>query len=134
MNELVISRDQSKLDILLIYNFLKNAYWSKGRTKKQVIHSIEHSICFGVYLNEKQIGFARIVTDKTIFAYVMDVFIVSSQRGKGYSKQLLEYMLKEPDLLHIEKWILATKDAHQLYHKFGFNSIQHPEKLLERIN
>lgn len=132
MRKIIIKRGIEDLDIPMISEFLRNAYWSIGRTEEQVRHSIQNSICFGVYIDENQIGFARVITDKTIFAYVMDVFVLPEFRGNGYSINLMKYILKESDLLHVEKWFLATKDAHDLYRKFGFLPIKHPDKLLER--
>jgi GNAT superfamily N-acetyltransferase len=89
MNDPLISDDKSKLDVELIHNFLTTSYWAKGRTIEEVKKSIEHSICFGVYKGGKQIGFARIVTDYTVIAYLMDVFILEEYRGNGFSKLLL---------------------------------------------
>lgn len=130
---ITISTDKSKLDIEMIHSFLTESYWGKGRTIDQVQKSIDNSLCFGVYLDNKQIGFARVVTDFTIYVYLMDVFIVSEARGKGYSKQLMKTILEEPKLQNCRDWTLKTKDAHGLYEQFGFTKAQHPEKIMERI-
>ena len=130
---ITISTDKTKLDVPFIQHFLKDIYWAAGRTLDEVQTSIDHSFCFGIYLNDQQIGFARVITDYVVFAYLMDVFIVEEHRGKGYSSLLIENMMKEPVLRNIKIWRLATKDAHFLYRKFGFNELANPEKLMEKI-
>jgi len=133
MNDLIISDDKSKLDAELIHKFISTSYWAKGRTIEEVKKSIEHSICFGVYNDGKQIGFARIVTDYTVFAYLMDVFILEEDRGKGLSKLLLKKIFEDDRLKNIKKWMLATKDAHLLYAQFGFGEIKNPDRLMEMV-
>ena len=128
-----ISKDKSRLDIDLIHEFLTDTYWAKGRTRDEVKTSIEHSLCFGVYINNKQIGFARIATDYVVFAYLMDVFILTEHRGKGYSKQLMKVVNEEPLLKSCKVWMLKTSDAHKLYNQFGYSELKHPEKLMERL-
>ncbi len=128
-----ISTDKSKLNINMIHTFLTHSYWGKGRTIDQVQKSIENSLCFGMYLDNNQIGFARAVTDFTIYVYLMDVFILPETRGKGYSKQLMNAIIVEPSLKDCRDWTLKTKDAHGLYEQFGFIRAQHPEKIMERI-
>ena len=133
MNIITVSTDKSKLDVPFIQHFLKDIYWAAGRTIEEVQTSIDHSFCFGIYLDNKQIGFARVITDYVVFAYLMDVFITEEHRGKGYSSVLIDSMMKEPQLQNIKIWRLATTDAHYLYRKFGFNELAHPEKLMEKI-
>ena len=128
-----VSTDKSKLDVPFIQDFLKDIYWAAGRTIEEVQTTIDASVCFGIYLNDKQIGFARVITDYVVFAYLMDVFIDEKHRGKGYSSILIEYMMHEPLLKNIKIWRLATSDAHFLYEKFGFTKLNHPEKMMERI-
>lgn len=128
-----ISKDKSRLDIYLIHEFLTNTYWAKDRTRDEVKTSIEHSLCYGVYINNKQIGFARIATDYVVFAYLMDVFILTEQRGKGYSKQLMKVVNEEPLLKSCKVWMLKTSDAHKLYNQFGYSELKHPEKVMERL-
>ncbi len=128
-----VSTDKSQLDIIFIHNFTKAIYWAAPRTIEEVQTCIDSSFCFGIYLNEKQIGFARVITDYVVFAYVMDVFIDENHRGNGYSSILIEAMMKEPVLSKVKIWRLATTDAHFLYRKFGFNSLAHPEKLMEKV-
>jgi N-acetylglutamate synthase-like GNAT family acetyltransferase len=133
MDDLIISDDKNKLDIEVIHNFLTTSYWSGGRTIEAVKKSIEHSICFGVYKDDKQIGFARIVTDHTVIAYLMDVFILEEYRGKGFSKLLLNRIFEDDRFNNIKKWMLATKDAHSLYAQFGFEKIKNPDRLMEKV-
>ena len=128
-----ISTDKNKLDVPFIQNFLKDVYWAAGRTIEEVQTTIEHSFCFGIYLDNKQIGFARVITDYVVFGYVMDVFIDQKHRGKGYSSVLIDAMMKEPQLQEVKIWRLATSDAHFLYEKFGFKALAHPEKMMEKI-
>ena len=129
---ITVSTDKNKLDIAFIQNFLKDIYWAAPRTIEEVRTAIDASFCFGIYLDDQQIGFARVITDYVVFAYVMDVFITEEHRGKGYSSILIESMMNEPQLQKIQLWRLGTTDAHFLYQKFGFTSLQHPEKLMEK--
>jgi GNAT superfamily N-acetyltransferase len=129
-----VSTDKSRLDVPFIQDFLKDIYWAAGRTMAEVQTTIDASVCFGIYLDGKQIGFARVITDYVVFAYLMDVFITPSHRGKGYSSMLIEAMMEEPQLQHVKIWRLATSDAHFLYEKFGFTPLAHPEKMMEKIN
>jgi len=133
MDNVIISDDKTKLDIELIHNFLSTSYWAEGRTIEAVKKSIEHSICFGVYKEDNQIGFARIVTDYTVIAYLMDVFILEEYRGKGFSKLLLTRIFEDDRFKRIKKWKLATKDAHSLYAQFGFSGIKNPDRLMEKV-
>lgn len=128
-----VSTDKTKLDVPFIQNFLKDIYWAAGRTMEEVQTTIDASVCFGIYLDGKQIGFARVITDYVVFAYVMDVFIDENHRGKGYSSRLIKAMMEEPQLQQVKIWRLATSDAHFLYKKFGFGALAHPEKMMERI-
>jgi GNAT superfamily N-acetyltransferase len=128
-----ISTDKSKLQIEVIHKFLTTTYWAKGRTIEDVEKSIEHCLCFGVYLDGNQIGFARIVTDYTVFAYLMDVFILPEHQGKGYSKQLMKAINKESKLKTCHVWMIKTLDAHGLYKQFGYTELKHPEKVMERL-
>lgn len=130
---LTVSTDKSKLDVKFIQNFLKDIYWAAGRTMEEVQTTIDSSFCFGIYLDDVQIGFARVITDYVVFAYVMDVFIDENHRGKGYSSILIEKMMNEPKLKDVKIWRLATSDAHFLYEKFGFKPLAHPEKMMEKV-
>jgi len=128
-----VSTDKSKLDVPFIQDFLKDIYWAAGRTIPEVQTTIDSSFCFGLYLDNQQIGFARVVTDYVVFAYLMDVFIAPAQRGKGYSSLLINTMMQEPELQPVKIWRLATTDAHFLYEKFGFTALAHPEKMMEKV-
>ena len=130
---ITVSTDKSKLDVAFLQHFLKDIYWAAGRTIKEVQTTIDHSFCFGIYLDDQQIGFARVITDYVVFAYVMDVFIDETHRGKGYASVLIDAMLKEPKLKSVKIWRLATSDAHFLYEKFGFKLLAHPEKMMEKV-
>lgn len=127
-----ISTDPARLDVDFIYAFLSHAYWAKDRSRETVETCIRHSLNFGVYLAGKQIGYARVVTDYAVFAYLMDVFIVEEYRGIGYSKNLVAFILAYPALQKVQTWRLATSDAHRLYQKFGFGPLAFPEKMMER--
>lgn len=128
-----VSTDKNKLNVPFIQDFLKDIYWAAGRTIEEVQRTIDASVCFGVYLDEKQIGFARVITDYVVFAYLMDVFITEEHRGSGYASILIDAMMKEPQLQEVKIWRLATSDAHFLYEKFGFKALAHPEKMMEKI-
>ena len=128
-----VSSDKTKLDVPFIQHFLKDVYWAAGRTLEEVQRTIDASVCFGIYLDEEQIGFCRVITDYVVFAYVMDVFIVEKHRGQGYSSILIEAMMSAPELQEVKIWRLATSDAHFLYKKFGFTALAHPEKMMEKV-
>ncbi|WP_017730888.1 GNAT family N-acetyltransferase [Nafulsella turpanensis] len=129
-----ISTDQSLLDVALIWDYLANhSYWARGRSRDTVEKSIENSLCFGVYtLQNEQVGFARIITDYSVFAWIMDVFIVEEYRGKGLSKKLMEEVMKHPSLQGLQRWGLNTKDAHGLYEQYGFERISRPDWMMEK--
>ena len=127
-----ISTDRSKLNINVIHKFLsEEAYWSKNIPMDVVKKSIENSFCFGLYYNEEQIGFARLITDYATYAYLADVFILSSHRGKGLGAMLMDEIMNHPELKNLRRISLATSDAHGLYEKFGFGPPERPETLME---
>lgn len=128
-----VSTDKSRLDVPFVQNFLKDIYWAAGRTREEVQTTIDASVCFGLFLDQQQIGFARVITDYVVFAYVMDVFVDADYRGNGYASVLIEAMMNEPQLQEVKIWRLATSDAHFLYEKFGFKALAHPEKMMEYI-
>lgn len=130
---LTVSTDKSKLDIPFIQTFLKDIYWTAPRTIEEVQTVVDNSFCFGIYLDGEQIGFARVITDYIVFAYLMDVFIIEEHRGKGYASILIDAMMTEPQLQQVKIWRLATSDAHFLYEKFGFKTLAHPEKMMEKV-
>ncbi|MEP6900697.1 MAG: GNAT family N-acetyltransferase [Actinomycetota bacterium] len=131
--EFTISTDRARLQIEAIHQFLsEESYWANNRTKEQTLTAIKNSLPFGVYKGENQIGFARVVTDYATFAYLGDVYILEEFRGKGLSKWLMETIIGHPELQGLRRWILATKDAHTLYEKFGFHALVHPERWMEK--
>jgi GNAT superfamily N-acetyltransferase len=139
--EYVISTDPAWLDVDVIHRFLsEESYWARGIPREIIVRSLPHSICFGAYATEdgtqprRQIGFARIVTDRATFAYLADVFVLPDHRKKGLSKRLMEAVLAHPDLQNLRRWILATADAHGLYRQFGFTSLSKPERIMERLD
>jgi len=130
--EFVISTDRARLDLDQIHKFLTNCYWAKGIPREIVARSIENSLCFGIYDSEgKQIGFARVVSDFATVAYLGDVFVLESHRGRGLSKWLMECIMRHPSLQNLRRWILLTGDAHGLYSQFGFTAVQAPERYME---
>jgi N-acetylglutamate synthase-like GNAT family acetyltransferase len=130
--EFLISSDFSKLQFERIHRFLsEEAYWSKGIPRAVVEKAAENSICFGVYTHEHQIGFARVVTDTATFAWFSDVYIEKKYRGQGLSKSLIEFTLADPRLKNLRRLCLATKDAHSLYEKFGFEVTKTPSYWME---
>jgi len=130
-----ISTDREKLDIDLIHHFLSNdSYWAKGIPLQKVQRSVQHSLCFGVYHQQQQVGFARVTTDYTTFAWIGDVFIVPAHRRQGLSKWLVQTMLAHPDLQGLRRWLLATADAHQLYAQYGFTPLPQPERFMQIHN
>lgn len=131
--EFTISTDRTRLQIDAIHKFLsEQSYWARERTKEQTITAIKNSLPFGVYKGENQVGFARVVTDYATFAYLGDVYILEQFRGRGLSKWLMEVIVNHPDLQGFRRWVLATKDAHKLYEKFGFTDLKFPERWMEK--
>src|SRR5271166_1534521 len=130
--EYLISTDPARLDLDVIHGFLTNCYWAKGIPREVVARSIEHSLCFGVYDGSgAQVGFARVVSDFATVAYLGDVFILESHRGRGLSKALMESITQHPALQGLRRWILLTRDAHGLYKKFGFTPVAKPDRYME---
>jgi len=133
MNDIEIDTDKNRLDIKFVNGFLSNSYWAKGRTLETMQTCIDNSLNFGVYLNSKQIGFARVVTDYGQFAYILDVFIHENHRGNGYSRQLMKTIIEFDKLKNVKVWRLATSDAHDLYKLFGFTTLAKPDNLMELL-
>ena len=121
MGRYEVSTDRDRLDVALIHRFLaEESYWARGASRELVARSIEHSLCFGVYADGRQVAFARAVTDRATFAWLADVFVVAEHRGRGVGELLLEAVLAHPELQTLRRWLLATLDAHGLYRRFGF--------------
>ena len=127
-----VSTDTARLDIDLIHNFLSNeSYWAKNIPRDVVERSIENSICFGAYAGDEQVGFTRVVTDKAVFAYIGDVFVLPAHRGRGISKMIMQTIRSHPDLQGLRRWHLLTRDAHALYRQFGFREVEVPARHME---
>ena len=130
----LISTDPSKIDLDAVHAYLVRSYWAEGIPREVVERSIKWSLCFGVYDGTKQIGFARVITDRATYAYIGDVYILEEYRGKGLSKWLMSCIKAHPDLQGLRRWALATRDAHGLYRQFGFADLKAPEKWMEITN
>ncbi|MBN2423958.1 MAG: GNAT family N-acetyltransferase [Calditrichaceae bacterium] len=128
----VISTDRKKLDIVFIHSFLTKSYWAEGITHAIIEKSIKNSLCFGVFHLDKQVGFAQVVTDKVIFGYLMNVFIIAPYRGRGLSKWLMHCILDHPDISGLRAMMLATRDAHGLYARYGFKPLPDPSVFMRR--
>jgi GNAT superfamily N-acetyltransferase len=123
-----ISTDNALLNFETIFDYLNlQSYWAKGIQAAKLKTAIDNSLCFGVYQNGAQVGFARVITDKATFAYLCDVFVLPTYRGAGLSKWLVQTILEHPDLQGLRRWSLATLDAHGLYKQFGFKEVSNPE-------
>ncbi|HLW86213.1 MAG TPA: GNAT family N-acetyltransferase [Candidatus Sulfotelmatobacter sp.] len=130
--EFVISSDPARLDLDVIHNFLTNCYWAKGIPRDVVARSIEHALCFGIYDDRgAQVGFARVISDFATIAYLGDVFVLESHRGRGLGKWLMECITQHPALQNLRRWILTTRDAHGLYAQVGFTPVKSPERFME---
>lgn len=130
LSDYEISTDPARLDLDVIHGFLSNSYWAKNIPRELVERSIRHSLCFGIYRDAEQVGFARVISDFATFAYLADVFVLPDHRGKGVSKQLMETILDHRDLQGLRRFFLATLDAHGLYAQFGFEPLDHPERYM----
>jgi GNAT superfamily N-acetyltransferase len=132
-DKFTISVDPARLDFDAICDFLRRAYWAKGRPREATERAYSHSLVFGLYDGSRQIGVARVLSDYAIFAYLMDVFVHEDYRGRGLGKWLLETIFEYPDLKNVRRWMLATSDAHELYARFGFESPGQPDLWMERL-
>lgn len=132
--EFRISTDNARLQLEAIVGFLARAYWAQGRARTVIERSIEQSLCFGLYDGDRQIGFARVVTDCATFAYLCDVFVDERYRGQGLGKWLMAAVMDHPDLQGLRRWILATRDAHGLYRQFGWTELRDPGRWMEIYN
>jgi GNAT superfamily N-acetyltransferase len=128
----LISTDRNRLDIEVIHGFLRRSYWAEGIPVEIVKKSLKHSLNFGLYKGEQQIGFARVITDYATFAYIGDVFILEEYRGQGLSKWLMEAVAEHRELQGLRRWMLLTRDAHPLYEKTGFTRPMYPERIMEK--
>ncbi len=134
-NEFEISTNKERLNIDAIHTFLSTeAYWSRGIPKETVLKSVENALCFGIYHHNKQVGFARVISDFATIAYLGDLYITQEYRGRGLSKWLMETIMQHPCLQGLRRWVLLTSDAHELYRQFGWTNIADPSKWMELHN
>lgn len=131
--DIVVTTDRSRLDVDTIHAFLSTAYWSNGIPRDLLVRAIDHSLCFGVFEHGRQVGFARVISDHATYAYVSDVFVLASHRGRGIGKRLMEAIMAHPELQGLRRWTLFTRDAHRLYRRYGFGESRYPERLMERF-
>jgi GNAT superfamily N-acetyltransferase len=129
--EFTVSTDRELIDLDLVHGFLTESSWAKGVPRDIVARSIENSLCFGVYSEGKQVGFARVVTDYATYAYVGDVFLLEPFRGRGLGKWIMECVVQHPRLQGLRRWSLVTSDAHALYSQVGFTPLKKPQSYME---
>lgn len=131
----LVSTDPERIQIDVVHAFLTTSYWAAGIQREQVARSIQHSICFGLYevASGTQVGFARVITDRTTFGYLADVFVLETHRGRGLGQWLMEVIRDNPEFRTFRRWMLVTRDAHPLYRKVGFSPLTHPDRVMERM-
>lgn len=133
LDDYEISTDASRFDIDAIHAYLTQSYWSPGIPRETVARAAANSLSFGVFHHGKQVGFARMVTDRATFAYLADVYVLEAHRGRGVSKKLMAYIMAHPDLQGLRRMMLATRDAHGLYAQYGFTPVGAPDRLMEKL-
>ena len=126
-----LSADRSRMDVDAIHAFLTRSFWARGISKALVAKSIEHSLCFGVFHQDAQVAFARVVTDYSTYAYLCDVYVLEEHRGRGLGKWMMGFVMQHPELQGLRRFQLATRDAHGLYAKFGFKPPANPDRQME---
>jgi GNAT superfamily N-acetyltransferase len=127
-----ISTDPARIELDVVHGFLTASYWAEGIPREVVRRSIEHSLCFGLYQEDRQIGFARVITDRATFAYLGDVFVLEAFSGRGLARWLLEVVQAHPELQGLRRWVLLTRDAHALYRQAGWSALAAPDRYMER--
>lgn len=130
----VISTDPERVQIQVVHAFLTTAYWCEGISRELVERASRNSLCFGVYRDDEQVGFARVVTDRATFGYLLDVFVLPDHRGRGVARWLIATILAHPELQGFRRWMLGTKDAHPLYASVGFVACANPERVMEIVD
>jgi GNAT superfamily N-acetyltransferase len=130
--DILVSTDPARLDLETVHGFLTRSYWATDIPREIVERSIRHSICFGAFDGGRQVGFARVISDRATFAYVSDVFVLDSHRGRGIGRQIMTAVTTHPELQNLRLWTLFTRDAHGLYRQVGFREARHPDRLMER--
>lgn len=129
-----ISCERARMDVDAIHRFLSDeSYWAKGIPRDAVARAIEHSLCFGAFDGETQVGFTRVITDFATFAYLADVFVIASHRGRGIAKKIMAAVMEHPELQSLRRWHLVTRDAHALYAQFGFAGLEAPERHMAKV-
>lgn len=128
VNDYEISSDPARLDLARIHQVLSDSYWARNIPLDVLQTSLENSLCYGVYQDDEQIGFARVVTDQATFAYLADVFVVDDRQGQGVGKALIEFILADERMAQVRRFCLATRDAHTLYESFGFERFTESDK------
>ncbi len=132
-NGYTISTDPARLDVDAIFGYLSRSYWANQRNKETVEKSLQHSLNFGMYLGDQQVGLARVITDLATFAYLCDVYVLEEHRGEGLGKWLIDTVTSHSDLANIRMFLLATRDAHGLYQQYGFEELPQPERWMRRL-
>ena len=131
-NDHVVSTDPARLHLTVVHGFLERSYLASGVPLEVVKRSVRNSMVFGVYEGSEQVGFARVITDRATFAYLADVFVLEEHRGRGLGRWLVECVLSHPDLRGLRRWMLAARDAHDLYRGFGFTELENPGIFMEK--
>lgn len=131
MADLSLTFDSARFDVEAIHDFLSSAYWSAGIPRAVVERAIAGSLCIGAFVDGAQVGFARLVTDRATFAYLADVYVLPAHRGSGISRRMLEALFAHPDAQGLRRMLLATRDAHGLYARFGFTPLAAPDRFME---
>ncbi len=129
--EFTVSTDPARIELDVVHRFLTECYWANGIPREVVARSIENSLCFGLYTQGKQVGFARVISDYATYAYIGDVFVLESFRGRGLGKWLMECIMQHPKLQGLRRWSLVTRDAHAVYAQFGFTPLKKPQNYME---
>jgi GNAT superfamily N-acetyltransferase len=130
----LLTTEKARLDLEVVHIFLKTSYWAAEISADVVIRSVENSLAFGPFEGDEQVGFARVVTDYATFAYLADVFVLEPHRGRGLGKWMMEVVFSHPELQGLRRWIRATRDAHELYRKYGFTELEEPPIFMERYS
>jgi GNAT superfamily N-acetyltransferase len=130
-DEYTVTTDPARLDLDVIHGYLTHAYWCEGISRETVERSLQHSMCFGLFAGQRQIGFARVISDRATFAYLCDVFVLEEWQGSGLGTWLMQCVMAHPDLQGLRRWHLVTRDAHPLYRKVGFTPLGHSERHME---
>ena len=132
MSALEVDTDPARLDRAMIHRWLgEESYWARGIPRQVLDRALDHSLCFGAYLDGAQVGFARMVTDRATFAYLADVYVLEAHRGRGLSRRLVAALLDHPEMQGLRRLMLVTRDAQGLYEKFGFTALAHPARVME---